>query len=164
MRDLQGKKSSEKNLKQQGKAIINASEQEGRKEEGNKYNGEGEKREGTGGKLGEEETVGRTPKSSQVASILRSIMSKGGGNAIYTTFVMHKGTVLHKSQAILLHTCGICRLSFCTSQHATPCGSHFLLYLLFLKSILKLFPNQNSVAILWVGRRGVVAAYGLRKP
>lgn len=36
MRNLQEKKSSEKNLKQQGKAIINASEQEGRKEEGEK--------------------------------------------------------------------------------------------------------------------------------
>lgn len=37
----------------------------------------GEKRrEGTGGKLGEEETVGRIPKSSQVASILRASCPK----------------------------------------------------------------------------------------
>lgn len=100
-------------------------------------------------KLGEEETVARTPKSSQVASILRGIMSKGEGNDTYTAFV----TVLHKSQAILLHTCGICRLSFCTSQHASPCGSRFLLYLLFLESTLKSFQNQNSTGILWVDRK-----------
>lgn len=103
-------------------------------------------------KLGEEETVGRTPKSSQFASVLRGIMSKGEGNATYTTFFMPKELFYTSHRP----SCFICVAS-AGSASAPPNMprplAHVSYCIFFLESILKSFQNQNSMGILWVDRK-----------